>query len=175
MCDCQQKIIPTYDKKVLDLGGNKSLSYQNYHYFNNMSMEIMMKNKFPNNSLLVIADGTQAALFRNVAKDGSLSLVAKERLMPLDLEDDGPAGKMPSDMSKPDLDEATFAKQLTTHLNAMAETGQIQHIVLVADPTTLGQIRGLMSKRLNECVLAEQPKTLTTSTIEDIERSLSSD
>lgn len=135
----------------------------------------MMSKKFPKNCLIIIADGTQAALFRNVAKDGSLSLVAKERVIPLDLEDDGPAGKMPSDMSKPDLDEATFAKQLTSHLNAMAEAGKIQHIVMVADPTTLGQIRGLISKNLSECVLEEQPKTLTTSTIEDIERSLSSD
>jgi protein required for attachment to host cells len=138
-------------------------------------MEAMMSKIFPKNCLIIIADGTQAALFRNIAKDGSLSLVAKERLIPLDLEDDGPAGMMPSDMSKADLDEATFAKQLTTHLNEMAEADEIQHIVLVADPTTLGQIRGLMSKKLSECVLNEQSKTLTTSTIEDIERSLSID
>lgn len=96
-------------------------------------------------------------------------------MTPLDLDDDGPSGKMPSEMTDADLDEATFAKQLTIHLNAMAEAGEIQHAVLAADPTTLGQIRELMSKKLSDCVLEEQPKTLTTSTLNDIERSLSSD
>ena len=140
-----------------------------------MSKKFKMSKKFPKDCLVVIADGTQAALFRNDAADGSLSLVAKERLTPLDLEDDGPSGKTPSEMSNADLDEATFAKQLTTHLTAMAEAGKIQHAVVAADPTTLGQIRELMSKKLSECVLEEQPKTLTTSTVDDIERSLSSD
>jgi len=131
-----------------------------------------MSKKFPENCWVVVADGAQAALFRNEASDGSLSLVAETRISPNNLDNEGPSGKTPSEMSYADLDEATFAKQLCQQLNTMAEADEIKHLVVAADPVTLGQIRELMSKKLMDCIVDEQPKTLTTSTIKDIERSL---
>lgn len=134
-----------------------------------------MSNKIPNGCTIVVADGTQAAFFTNTSSSGELSLKAKEKVTSTDLTQDGPSGKMPAEMSNADLEEATFAKQLTHRLNTMAESGKIQQLVLAADPTTLGQMREMMSKKLSDCVIKELPKTLTTSSVEDIERSLNND
>jgi protein required for attachment to host cells len=98
-----------------------------------------MQKLYPENCFVVVADGTQAVLFKNEAKNGELSLKSEGRLEPSDLDDDGPSGKTPSEMSGADLDEATFAKQLTSRLNSMSEAGTFSHLVLAEDPVTLGQ------------------------------------
>lgn len=131
-----------------------------------------MAMRFPMNCLIVIADGTQARLYRNTAGDGSLELRQAGELSPVSLEDDGPAGNRPAESSQQETDEATFAKQLADHLNNGAESRQYESLVLVADPKTLGQIRPSLSKAVNERLLSEQAKTLTTATDAEIVRSL---
>ena len=133
-----------------------------------------MATKYPQNCLIVIADGTHAKLYRNTASDGSLELKQEGELEPESLDNDGPAGSRPVESSQQETDEATFAKQLAHHLNRAAEKKQFSQLVLVADPQTLGQIRPSLDKAVNELLHSEHAKTLTTASEADIVRSLMS-
>lgn len=133
-----------------------------------------MASRYPQNSLIVIADGTQAQLYRNTASDGSLELKKDGELTPVSLENDNPAGTRPVESSQQENDEATFAKQLAHHLNRAAYKKQFTSLVLVADPQTLGQIRPSLDKGVNELIHSEHAKTLTTASESDIVRSLMS-
>ncbi len=133
-----------------------------------------MANKYPQNCLIVIADGTQAKLYRNAAGDGSLELEKDGELEPVSLENDGPAGSRPVESSQQETDEATFAKQLAHHLNRAAYNKQFKNLVLVADPQTLGQIRPSLDKAVSELLHSEHAKTLTTASESEIVRSLMS-
>lgn len=122
------------------------------------------------NALVVVADGHQAILFRNTAKNG-VELEEKERLSPKHLQDES-QGKQPEETSPKDEDEATFAKQLTERLNQMALQNKMDELVVVADPTTLGNMRKHYHKMLQQKVVKEISKTLTSASGEDIAKAV---
>lgn len=131
-----------------------------------------LKSNYPDNSLVVVADGVQATLFRLHYDNDSLSLKTDSALQPESLEDDGPSGVRPPETTPGGNDEATFAKQLAQHLNSRAESNDFQSLVLIADPQTLGQIRPILSQAASSKVTNELAKTLTTSPVDEIVRSL---
>lgn len=131
-----------------------------------------MSNKIPAGTLVVVADGEGARVFRNVGDDQALSLQQQDLLELMNMNDDGPAGSMPAESTGRQLDEATFAKQLALRLNAGALKGEYAHLVLIADPQTLGHMRPLLHKEALQRMVAEIAKTLTNSPLEDIERAL---
>ncbi|MGV8958825.1 MAG: host attachment protein [Stenotrophomonas sp.] len=53
----------------------------------------------------------------------------------------GPSGRSPPEASAEQTGEATFAKKITHRLNAAALNQEFEHLFLVADPKTLGEIR----------------------------------
>lgn len=63
-----------------------------------------------------------------------------------DLLEQGPAGHRPPESDEQATDEATFAKRLAQRLNAAALNNEYDHLVLAADPQTLGQIRPQLHK-----------------------------
>lgn len=125
----------------------------------------------PSNTLVVVADGTGARLFRNVGEKGELSLRQDDVMEPIPMN--GPSGSAPSDMSSKQLEEATFAKQLAEWLNAGALKNAYADLVLIADPHTLGRVRPLLHKETESRLVSELAKTLTNAPLSDIERSLS--
>ena len=129
-------------------------------------------NKIPADAMVVVADGEGARLFRNVGTQQSLSLKQQEHITPKDLEDDGPSGVAPPEQTGQQTDEATFAKQLAHRLNHGALTNAYEHLVLVADPQTLGQMRPQLHKETLQRLHGELAKTLTNSPLADIERAL---
>jgi len=126
----------------------------------------------PTDALVVIADGEGARLFRNRGKGGAVSLHQVDLLELMNMNDDGPAGSMPSESSGRQIDEATFAKQLAKGLNDSALKQQYTHVVLVADPVTLGRMRPLLHKETTQRIVAEIGKDLTNSRLEAIEQVL---
>ena len=126
----------------------------------------------PVDALVVVADGEGARIFRNRGERGAVSLHQYDLLELMNLNDDGPAGRMPGEASSRQLDEATFAKQLAKGLNDAALKQQYEHLVLVADPTTLGRMRPLLHKEATQRLLAEVGKDLTNVPLEGIERTL---
>lgn len=127
----------------------------------------------PANALVVVADGTGARLFRNAGHGGDVSLKQNGMFNPSKLDDDGPAGARPPESTKQETDEATFAKQLAKELYRRAHLGEFEHLVIVADPQTLGQLRPSLHKEVQQRLVREVAKTLTNSSTEDIERAIS--
>lgn len=126
----------------------------------------------PTDTLVVVADGTGARVFRNRGDERAPSLQQVELLEPMILDDDGPSGSMPGESSASQIDEATFAKQLAQALNQAALKQQFEHLVLMADPATLGRIRPQLHKEVQQRLLTEIAKTMTNSPLGDIERAL---
>lgn len=129
--------------------------------------------KIPADAMVVVADGESARVFRNVGTDGALSLQQQDLVTAQNVDDDGPSGSAPSEQSPQQTDEATFAKQLAHRLNHGALTNAYAHLVLVADPQTLGQMRPQLHKETVQRMHGELAKTLTNSSLHDIERALS--
>ena len=128
--------------------------------------------KIPSGTLVVVADGTGARVFSNVGDGNKLTLKQFDMLELMNMNDDGPSTS-PTEATGQQIDEATFAKQLALRLNDGALKGEYAHLVLIADPQTLGQMRPLLHKETQQRMLGEIAKTLTNSPLEDIERALS--
>jgi protein required for attachment to host cells len=128
--------------------------------------------KIPTGAWVVVADGTGARLLRNVGKGLNVSLEQVKLMEPKDVANDGPAGRQPPERSMAEIDEATFAKQLARRLNAAALKNEFSHLVLVADPQTLGQMRPLLHEETTRRMVEELNKTLFRAPLEEIERAL---
>jgi protein required for attachment to host cells len=128
--------------------------------------------KIPTGAWVVVADGTGARLLRNVGKGLNVSLQQVKLVGPRELANDGPAGRQPPERSMAEMDEATFAKQLAQRLNAAALKNEFAHLVLVADPQTLGQMRPLLHEETTRRMVEELNKTLFHAPLEEIERAL---
>lgn len=126
----------------------------------------------PLDALVVVADGEGARVFRNRGEQGAVSLHQYDLLELMNMNDDGPARSMPGESTSRQLDEATFAKQLAKSLNEAALKQQYEHLVLVADPTTLGRVRPLLHKEATQRLLTEVGKDLTNVPLENIERAI---
>ncbi|MEP7043491.1 MAG: host attachment family protein [Dokdonella sp.] len=130
--------------------------------------------KIPTGTWVVVADGTHARLFRNVGKQDALQLKQDDVMKPdgVDESGQGPSGHRPPEASLEQTDEATFAKQLAHRLNAAALKQEFEHLFLIADPTTMGEIRPQLHAETIKRITGELAKTLTNSTLEDIEKIL---
>lgn len=123
----------------------------------------------PHNALVVVADGHSATLFRNTAKSG-LELSETTKVTQESLSGDG---AQIDEGSPRDDEEATFAAQLSRHLNAMVLKDKFEDIAIIADPSTLGVMRKHYHKELQLRLRKEVAKTLTNSDIQTIQNSLS--
>jgi protein required for attachment to host cells len=132
-----------------------------------------LNHKIPHNALVVVADGIGARFFRNGGQDFKVSLKVDGAFKPSHLGDDGPAGHRPPESSQQETDEATFAKQLAHELYRRAHSADFAALVLIADPQTLGQIRPILHKEVQDRVVLELHKTLTKASLADIEKALS--
>lgn len=128
--------------------------------------------KIPTGTWIMVADGAEARLFHNVGSATKVSLKQVKLLKPRDLLDEGPAGRRPPESDQQATDEATFAKQLAQQLNAAALKSEYEHLVLMADPQTLGQIRPQLHKEAQRRIVMEVAKTFTNAPVEDIQDAL---
>jgi protein required for attachment to host cells len=122
--------------------------------------------RIPADAMVVVADGESARVFRNVGVDGALSLQQQELVTAKHIRDENPSGSAPTEQSPHEADEATFAKLLAHRLNHGALTNAYAHLVL-------GQMRPQLHKEALQRMHGELAKTLTNSSVHDIERSLS--
>ncbi|MBD3739765.1 MAG: host attachment protein [Stenotrophomonas sp.] len=136
-----------------------------------------MARTIPEGTLIVVADGGSARVFTNVGSNHQLTLKQEGELRLQDISEQGvsgqgPAGAVPKDMSVSQLNEATFAKQVAEQLNEDALKNRYAHLVLIADPTTLGRIRPLLHKEVQARLLGDIAKDLTNAPLEDIQKAL---
>lgn len=129
--------------------------------------------RIPSGTRIVVADGGGARILRNAGEDGSLSLQQLEVIDPAQLPLATPAGSQPPELSGASVEEAGFAKRLAQRLNEDALKHRYQHLVLLADPHTLGQMRPLLHKEVQQRLIREDPRNLANAPLEEIARALS--
>lgn len=130
------------------------------------------KQRIPEGTLVVVADGGGARILRNRGTDAEVSLEQIEVIDPAQLPLATPAGSQPPEMSGEEAEEAGFAKRLAHRLNDDALKHRYEHLVLFADAQTLGQMRPLLHKETRARLLGEHAKNLANSPLEDITRAL---
>ena len=128
--------------------------------------------KIPTGAWVVVADGTCARLFQNMAKGATVSLKQQKLLEPEELADHGPSGKRPKEQTAQATDEATFARQLANFLNDAALKQEYADLILMADPQTLGQLRPQLHNETTRRIIREIAKTFTNAPLQDIESAL---
>jgi protein required for attachment to host cells len=131
----------------------------------------------PEGALIVVADGGSARVFTNVGTKSELKLKQQDELVLRDVSEagvsgQGPSGSVPKDMTIAQMNEATFAKQLAEQLNDDALNNRYSHLVLVADPQTLGRIRPQLHKEVQSRLVRDLAKDFTNAPLEDIQRAL---
>lgn len=126
----------------------------------------------PAGTLVVVADGQKARLFRSVGDDAELTLRQEEVMNAADIPLQGPSGVAPPQQTPQRNDERTFAKHVAQMLNDGALKQDYAQLVLIADPQTLGEIRPQLHKETQDRLIGEVAKTLTNAPIEDIQRAL---
>jgi len=122
----------------------------------------------PEQTLVVVADGHRAVLFRTHGVKDAMTLTEERQLTPQNLAAEGPSGSRPEEQSPRQTDEATFAKQLAAELFTLKQASKFDHMVLVADPQTLGQLRSAMHKTVEASIALTLDKELTNHSAGDI-------
>lgn len=122
----------------------------------------------PPQTLVVVADGHHAILLRSHGVKDGLTLTEEERLTPQNLGKFGPSGSRPDEQTPRQTDEATFANQLSDALYTMKQAQKFDHMLLVADPQTLGQMRDTMHKSVSASIIISLDKELSNHSTSDI-------
>ena len=125
---------------------------------------------------ILIADGAQARVLENDGPGKGLTPVkglkfSQEPLKNQDIVTDRPGRSFSSvgsgrsgyqpDVSPVEQREARFVSTVAEELELRHRDGAFDRLIIAADPTSLGTIRGALSKSLQESVIAELPKDLT--------------
>ncbi len=97
----------------------------------------------PNGTLVAVLDGTTMRLFLNRGHEPHIQLapLAAPRL---EHSSSGSGTRHRSSTANPDgsrLQEDDFAAAAAAHLNTEALAGRCDHVAIIADPRTLGELR----------------------------------
>ena len=128
--------------------------------------------KIPRESLIVVADGRRARVFRNRGTPLQPVLEEETSVVPNLLEFAGAPGIQPPEWDARELREATFAKQLAQMLYQRAHARDYEHAVLMVDPGPLGELRACLHKQVRERILLEVATDLSKASATDIQAAL---
>jgi protein required for attachment to host cells len=131
----------------------------------------------PKGATVAVADGEKLRLFTNSGDEGALKLTA---LPDADVDGDhsgSDTGHSSSAANPNDSQQAEdgFAIGIADILNKGAMSNKISHLVVIAAPRTLGELRKHYHKTLSAKLVAEISKDLTGHGIADIEKALNAD
>lgn len=131
--------------------------------------------KVPHKSHVALVDGTRFLLLRNDGPifEPRLTVLEEPALDPTNYS---AAVRNQDEVSqwkgKTDLDELAHAAAAAEWLNAKAIAGEIDQLVVVADPKTLGEMRRHYHSELQKRLVAEIDKELAQEPLEKIEKVL---
>lgn len=128
----------------------------------------------PHGTIVAVADGKKLELFRNEGDETSLKLAAKPAPdMHAHGKDSG--HRHHSSSANPDHHlqaEDGFAAAVAGWLNAEAIAGRIEHVVVIAAPRALGEMRRHYHVKLKAGLIGELAKELTGRPAATIEHEL---
>ncbi len=136
----------------------------------------------PHNTLIAVADGAKLLLLRNGgdAAHPRLEIVEHETQAHAPTHDQGTdrpgkshsrVGHGRSVVAQTDwhqIGEDRFARHTADLLNALATDSWAEHVVVIAPPHTLGEMRKHYGKAVESRLLGEMPKDLTGFGINEI-------
>jgi protein required for attachment to host cells len=131
--------------------------------------------QIPHNAHVALANGERFLVMRNVGQPLEPKF---EQVQALDLEltnfsagvrHQDPAGQR---NGSTDLDELAHGAAIAEWLNKRALNGELEAVVIAADPKTLGQIRQHCHKELESRIVGDLAKDLTNQPVPAIERAL---
>lgn len=124
--------------------------------------------KVPKGALVAVVDGEKIALFENTGQQ-DVQLIALPT-PPIKERASGAAGRISSE-ANPDNDtqaEDGFAMGVADVLNKMVLTNKVEHLLVIAAPKTLGQLRKNWHKETEARLVGELAKDLTGHSVDQI-------
>lgn len=116
----------------------------------------------PHGTVVALIDGQKFELFRNNGNEAEPELVAMESPK-LDEHNRGSGGHHYSSAGNPQshlLEEDAHAAGVASWLNGQVLGHKIEHLVVIAAPRTLGELRKHYHKQLELTLVGEVPKDL---------------
>jgi protein required for attachment to host cells len=126
----------------------------------------------PKGATVAVADGEILNLFRNTGDEATPKLTALPDVE-VGTTNHGSGGRHQSSSANPadsQQDEDSFAAGIAEILNRRVLDGKIEHLVVVAAPRTLGELRKRYHKALEAVLVGEIAKDLTGHSITDVEK-----
>jgi len=126
----------------------------------------------PKGAIIAVADGELLNLFRNSGDEATPHLTS---LPDADVgtTNHGSGGRHQSSSANPansQQDEDSFAAGTADVLNKRVLDGNISHLIVVAAPRTLGELRKHYHKALLAVLVGEIAKDLTGHAVADVEK-----
>ena len=130
--------------------------------------------QLPKGSVVAVADGAQLHLFKNHGDEGHMQLQG----MPapgIDASNHSAGARHSSSAADPNdrrQAEDSYAAATAAWLNGEVLGNRIEHLVIVAAPKTLGELRKHYHKKLEGVLVKELSKDLTGHGAADVEAAL---
>jgi protein required for attachment to host cells len=124
----------------------------------------------PTGTTVAVADGETIRLFRNTGVKPGVHLVEITASLPAPAHS-GSGVRHHTGSANPDdkrLMEDDFAAATAALLNKMAREGTIEHLLLIADPRTLGEMRKHFDHDLRGKIVSELAKDFSRRPLKDI-------
>jgi protein required for attachment to host cells len=122
----------------------------------------------PTGTTVAVADGETVRLFHNTGVKPGVHLVEITEAPPAPAHSD-PGGRHHTGSANPDarrLVEDDFAAATAAFLNRLSLDGTIEHLVVVSDPRTLGEMR--KHRDLRGKIIGELAKDFSRRSLQDI-------
>ena len=130
----------------------------------------------PKDTIVAVADGEILNLYQNTGDEAAPSL-SKLPEAEISSENKGSGGRHHSSSANPSdsqQDEDGFAAGIAAVLNKRVLDGDIEALVIIAAPRTLGELRKNYHKALSAVLVGEIAKDLTGHSAKDIAASVAS-
>ena len=124
----------------------------------------------PTGTTIAVADGAKLRLFHNTGLKPGVHLVEITPPM-LDLANSGSGARHHTGSANPEARrhaEDDFAASTAEFLNSLSVDGKLEHLVVVADPRTLGEMRKHFRSDLTHKLIGELAKDMSRRSLEDI-------
>ncbi|MFC7397254.1 host attachment family protein [Chelatococcus sp. GCM10030263] len=124
----------------------------------------------PTGTTVVVADGETVRLFHNTGVKPGVHLIEFTEAPPAPAHA-GSGARHHSGSANPDakrLAEDNFAAATAAFLNKLSLDGAIEHLVVVSDPRTLGEMRKHFHRDLKGKIIGELAKDFSRRSLQDI-------
>ena len=128
----------------------------------------------PNGAVVAVADGQKLNLFHNKGDEAHPTLAATA-VGSIESDNHGSGGRHHSSSANPDhgqVEEDSHSAGVAAMLNSEVTAGRIKHLVVIASPRALGELRKHYSKELSAVIVGEIAKDLTGHATGDIEKAI---